>query len=106
MAKLGAKVVDLRRRQENLVAVMAEGSADVPSGTELSDVRAHIAEALINGAIPARKALLQSLIHEVKVESRERIVPWFRVRSGDPVKVRALGGLVGARGLEPPTSAV
>jgi site-specific DNA recombinase len=106
MAKLGAKVIDLRRRREDLVAAMEQGSVDVPSDTELSDLRAHIEEALINGAIPAQKAVLQSLIHEVRVESRERVVPWFRVRGGEPAKVRALGGFVGARGLEPPTSAV
>ena len=72
--------------------------------TPLSDLRARIEEALTNGATPARKALLQSLIHEVRVESRDSVIPWFRVRSGEPAKVRALGGLVGPAGFEPATN--
>ncbi|HVB53949.1 MAG TPA: hypothetical protein VNF24_07115 [Candidatus Acidoferrales bacterium] len=82
---------------------MEQSSADVPSDTELSDLRAHIAVVLTNGATPARKALLQSLIHEVRVERWESVIPWFRVRSGEPAKGRALGGLVAPAGLELPT---
>jgi hypothetical protein len=72
---------------------MDQASAEVPSDAELSTVRAHIGDALASGATPARKALLQALVHEVRVESREKVVPWFRVRSGASAKVRALGGL-------------
>jgi hypothetical protein len=35
-----------------------------------------------NGAVPARKALLQALVHEIRVEGRDHVVPWFRVPSG------------------------
>ena len=82
---------------------MDQASAEVPSDAELSTVRAHIDDALANGATPARKALLQALVHEVRVQSREEVVPWFRVRSDASVKVRALGGLAPPAGLEPAT---
>jgi site-specific DNA recombinase len=93
LAKLGAKITDLRSRREELVAAMDQASAEVPSDAELSALRAQIDEALANGATPARKPLLQALVHEVRAESRDKIVPWFRVRGGEPSKVRALGGL-------------
>lgn len=60
-------------------------SAEVPSDSELSALRAQIDDALSNGAAPARKALLQALVHEVRAESRDKIVPWFRVHGGEPV---------------------
>jgi hypothetical protein len=69
---------------------MDQASAEVPSDAELSTIRAHIDDALANGATPARKALLQALVHEVRVQSRKEVVPWFRARSDAPVKVRAL----------------
>jgi site-specific DNA recombinase len=96
LAKLGTKISDLRAGRENLLAAKDQASADVPSDAELSASRAHIA--LANGATPARKALLQALVHEVRAESRDRIVSWFRVRGGEPKKVRALGGLARRRG--------
>jgi hypothetical protein len=53
-------------------------------------MRRHIEHALIHGAVPARKALLQALVHEIRVEARDRVVPWFRVPGGADPKVRAL----------------
>ena len=93
LAKLGAKITDLRSRREGLLMAMDQASAEVPSDADLSTIRAHIDDALPNGATPVRKALLQALVHEVRVESREKVVPWFRVRSDASAKVRALGGL-------------
>ncbi len=103
LAKLGAKITDLRTRRENLLAAMDQASADVPSDAELSALRAHIDDALANGATPARKALLRALVHEVRAESRDKVVPWFRVRGGEPQKVRGLGGLARSAGFEPAT---
>ena len=80
---------------------MDQASAEVPSDGELSALRAQIDDAFTNGATPARKALLQALVHEVRAESRDKIVPWFRVRGGEPKKVRALGGLAPPAGFEP-----
>jgi site-specific DNA recombinase len=92
LSKLGTKVSDLRSRREELMTAMDQASAEVPTDAELTALRAHIDDALANGAIPARKALLQALVYEVRVESRDKVVPWFRVRGGEPKKVRALGG--------------
>jgi len=41
-------------------------------------------------AVPARKALLQALVHEIRVEGRDSVVPWFRVPGGADPKFRAL----------------
>jgi site-specific DNA recombinase len=101
LAKLGAKITDLRSRREELLAAMDQASAEVPSDAELSALRAQVSDALVNGATPARKALLQALVHEVRAESRDKIIPWFRVRGGEPEKVRALGGSAPPAGLEP-----
>jgi site-specific DNA recombinase len=101
LSKLGTKVSDLRSRREELMTAMDQASAEVPTDAELTALRAHIDDALANGAIPARKALLQALVYEVRVESRDKVVPWFRVRGGEPKKVRALGGLAPPAGLEP-----
>ena len=102
LAKLGTKITDLRSRREELLVAMDQASAEVPSDAELSALRAQIDDALANGATPARKALLQALVHEVRAESRDKVVPWFRVRGGEPEKVRALGGLAPPAGFEPP----
>lgn len=105
LAKLGTKITELRSRREELLAAMDQASAEVPSDAELSSLRAQIDDALANGATPARKALLQALVHDVRAESRDKVVPWFRVRGGEPEKVRALGGLAPSRappaGFEP-----
>jgi len=50
-----------------------------------------------------RKALLKELIVEVRVESRDSIIPTFRLPA---TSVRVTEAMVGRRGLEPPTSAL
>jgi site-specific DNA recombinase len=87
---LAAKVRDLRARREELVAALEHASASAPDPGEIAAMHRHIAHALTTGAVPARKALLQALVHEIRVESRDRVVPWFRVPGGANPKVRAL----------------
>jgi hypothetical protein len=53
-------------------------------------MRLHIEKVVTDGAVPARKALLQALVHEIRVEGRDRVVPCFRVPGGADPKVRAL----------------
>ena len=53
-------------------------------------MRHHIEKAVTNGAVPARKALLQALVHEIRVGGHDRVVPWSRVTGGADPKVRAL----------------
>ena len=88
---LAAKVRDLRSRREELVAAVEHASANAPDPGEIAPMRHHIAHALAYGAVPARKALLQALVHEIRVESRDRVVPWFRVPGGANPKVRREG---------------
>ncbi len=53
------------------------------------------------GAVPACKVLLHVLIHEIRVEGRDRVVPWFRVPGGADLNVRALAGWAPPAGFEP-----
>ncbi len=101
LQKLGAKVADLRARREELLAAIEQASATAPDADELAALRDRIANALTNGSVPARKALLQSLVHEIRVDSRDRVVPWFRVPGGAEPKVRALGGWAPPEGAGP-----
>ncbi len=98
---IAAKVRDLRVRREELLAAMAHAKATAPDANEIAAMRRHIEQALTTGSVPARKALLQALVHEIRVESRDRVVPWFRVPGGANPKVRALARPAPPAGLEP-----
>ena len=50
-----------------------------------------------------RKALMQQLVSEIRVESRSEIFPTYRLPAPP---VRVISGVVGRGGLEPPASAV
>jgi len=84
------KVRDLRQRREELLAAMEHAKGTAPDAGEIAAMRHHIEMALTDGSVPARKALLQALVHEIRVEGRDRVVPWFRVPGGADPKVRAL----------------
>jgi len=60
-----------------------------------------------NGPSASVKALLQALVHEIRVDSRDAIYPTFRVPMGGDHQlddaIRAPFRSVGADGLEPPT---
>ena len=87
---LATKVRDLRERREELVVAVQQASATAPDAEVIAEMRHHIEKAVTDGAVPARKALLQALVHEIRVEGRDRVVPWFRVPGGANPKVRAL----------------
>src|SRR5438309_10067111 len=61
-----------------------------------------VRDAMLSGTPGQRKALLKELIVEVRVESRDSIMPTFRLPAST---VRVTESMVGRRGLEPPTSA-
>jgi hypothetical protein len=57
--------------------------------------------------MPAKKALVQALVHEIRVEGRDAIIPTFRVlHSPNQAEVRTPPGLAGVTGFEPVASAV
>ncbi len=90
LQQLAAKVSELRARREELVVAIEQVSLKAPEADELAATRHQIEKSLKAGSVPARKALLQALVHEIRVECRDRVVPWFRVPGGADPKVRAL----------------
>jgi site-specific DNA recombinase len=98
---LATKVRGLRVRREELFASMEHAKATAPDAGEIAAMRHHIEHALTDGSIPARKALLHALVHEIRVEGRDGVVPWFRVPGGADPKVRALARSAPPAGFEP-----
>lgn len=67
----------------------------VPSEHVLAELRTRIKQAIEDGSDGERKALLQALVQEVSVTSRDHIEPFFRVpQISDASAVRTLSGLV------------
>jgi hypothetical protein len=62
---LAAKVRDLRAGREELQEAIEHASARPPDAHEIAAMRRHIEQALTRGSIPARKALLQALVHRL-----------------------------------------
>lgn len=106
---LGERAAELRARRAELVAALEDkaedGEFDVPDAKTMAALSPHVRKALTKGGWPERKALMQALIHEVKVTSRQHIVPTFRVPTGatGPKLVRALTRTAPWAGLEPAT---
>jgi site-specific DNA recombinase len=94
------KLAGLRTRREQLAETI---DADAPTPADLSDAENAIREAIASGTAGQRKSLLQTLVAEIRVESRDAIFPTYRLPAGP---VRVMSGVVGRGGLEPPTSAV
>jgi site-specific DNA recombinase len=90
LEQLATKVRDLRERREELAVAVQHASATAPDAEGIAEMRRHIEKAVTDGAVPVRKALLQALVHEIRVEGRDRVVPWFRVPGGAGPKVRPL----------------
>ncbi len=61
---------------------MDEADLSAPTPEELSALRKCVAEALANGSTASVKTLLQALIYEIRVDSRDAIHPIFRVPVG------------------------
>lgn len=76
-------------------------SIEAPSKKAVRDAEEAVREAMLNGTPGQRKSLLNGLIVEVRVESRDSIIPTFRLPTA-PVRVMEV--VVGLDGLEPSTS--
>ena len=86
---------------------LASAPLHTPTEEQLTEVRGRVAEAIDTGADPERKALVQSLVHEICVTSRDHIEPFFRVpEPSGATAVRAVYGSVEVKGLEPSTSSM
>ena len=96
---LATELDALTGRRTELSAEMQADSIQLPEPAELARLKTDALQALGRGPLPQRKALMQSLIAEIRVQDRSRVTPVFRVPVFAPPE-----GLVGAAGIEPATS--
>ena len=102
--ELARQMEELRARRADLEAAIAQSSKDAPSAYELETLREHLRDALLHDPLPARKALMKALVHEVVVDGRTA-TPFFIVptpKDGNETGVRPDRKLVRPEGLEPP----
>ncbi len=97
------RVDALERRLTELRAKLEElhdsaESVEAPSKKAVRDTEEAVRDAMLNGTPGQRKALLKELIVEVRVESRDSIIPTFRLPA---TPVRVTETMVGDPGLEP-----
>jgi site-specific DNA recombinase len=96
---LAAELAQLTERRNKLSAEVNEESIQLPDTSELGQLRAEALASLAHGPLPQRKAVMQSLIAEIRVQGRDCVTPVFRLPVFAPPE-----GLVGAVGIEPTTS--
>jgi hypothetical protein len=102
---LGAKIAELRDRRTELAEAIEGADLRPPTEQQIANIRQQVLAAIANGTDRERKTLLQALVHEVRVEGRDRVIPTFRVpftRGEDTVFT--LVDSVDQRGVEPLTS--
>ena len=106
-SRFGSRVDALERRLTQLRAKLGELrdtiNVEAPSKEAIRSAEEAVRDAMLNGTPGQRKALLKELIVEVRVESRDSIIPTFRLPARS---VRVAEAVVGRGGLEPPTSAL
>lgn len=78
---------------------------EAPSEEALRQLKDNIREAVTNGNPKHQKQLLQALVHEIQVTSRNHIQPVYRIptQNNEQHAVRALSQKVEAPGIEPRT---
>ena len=80
---------------------------EAPTDETLALLRSRVEDVMKNGDEAQRKAVMQALVQELRVVSRDEILPTFRVPDEHcATQVRIDDGIVGVTGLEPVTSAV
>jgi hypothetical protein len=77
--RLGTKAAELRSRKVEIQYEILDTEAPRITRKELERVRRGIAEAIATGAPETKKALLQALVAQVRVEGRKMVRPFFRV---------------------------
>ena len=84
------RIAELTKRLSELQARRGELAADADDPPEpLSDddlhaLQAHVSRVIADGELPARKALLQALVDEIRVASRDEIYPFFTLPTVRP----------------------
>lgn len=99
---LGAKTAELRDRRAQLTGALDASVPQPPTAEELDALRVDLSQGLQTGTDADRKALMQKLVNEIRVEGRDHIKPTFKVPCGTALgQVRTLYGTVPAAGFEP-----
>ena len=99
IAKLKARIDALMAEEASLNQQTAEGVSDAPSAIEVAEWAKDLGMLLRAGTVQQRKALFRLLLKELRVMSREEILPTYKI----PALVRAPEGQVDPRGFEPLT---
>jgi site-specific DNA recombinase len=86
---LGTKAETLRDRQATLLKGAAEVDEPLPTAVEVDKLRRELETAAKHALPPVRKALAQSFVHELRVETRERVIPTFKVIGAAPDELAA-----------------
>lgn len=93
--QLNQRLNELRVARDRSATALASTPLHAPTEEQLADLRGRVADAIDTGADPERKALLQSLVHEIRVTSRDHIEPFFRIpEPTGATAVRAVYGSV------------
>ena len=94
----------LQARKTQLKQALAAAHVAAPDPAMLAILRARVREAVISSEMPARKALLRTLVAEIRVEDRNTIRPFFWVPTNTSGQgaVRNLSTQVAPSGFEPP----
>jgi site-specific DNA recombinase len=101
-----SKATQLRARRAELADLLAEPSP-APTPADLGALRDHIRDVLQAGNRPQTKALLHTLIHDIRVTGRHHAIPYFYVpitpsdQDVDGAKVCTPSGSVPPAGFEP-----
>ncbi len=105
---LGERAGKLRERQGELAGTLEEEALQAPDPAGIAGLRGEVEAAMRSGAPAQVKALLQALVHEVRVEDAHTVRPVFKIPTGTASTclkaVRAPSRVVEVSGLEPPTS--
>jgi site-specific DNA recombinase len=99
IAKLRTRIDALVAEEASLVRKAAEDGSDAPSAVDVAEWARNLGTLLRAGTAQQRKALFRLLVKELRVMSREEILPTYKI----PALVRAPEGQVGLAGLEPAT---
>ena len=79
---LTAKLVELNTRQDELRDLLDTAHDPTPDPQELAELLERVRAAVRQGPLPVRKSLVDALVEEIRVRSRDHIVPVFRLPTG------------------------
>jgi site-specific DNA recombinase len=93
---LGDRIVELRARCDELHALLDAPAPEAPSEETLRLLREQVQHVMKHGEEAQRKAVIRELVQEVRVVSRDEILPMFRVPDEHcATQVRIDDGIVG-----------